>query len=81
MNLPDYEEIARLRLQLHDVTLQRDAFQVLARKEVAAIIREVLEVNPLIAEYKAHKPTLGMAYDPSPDRLNATTPKPRRRRV
>ena len=41
-NLPDYDEITRLRLRLAEVELQRDAFKAMAVKAVTEVIREVL---------------------------------------
>jgi hypothetical protein len=41
-NLPDYDEITRLRLRLAEVELQRDAFKAMAIKAVKEVIREVL---------------------------------------
>lgn len=38
----DYDDITRLRLQLHQAELQRDAFEKALRKEVLEIIRSVL---------------------------------------
>ena len=42
MNLPDYDEITRLRLRLAEVELQRDAFKAMAHKAVIELIRETL---------------------------------------
>jgi len=42
-NLPDYDEITRLRLRLAEVELQRDAFKAMADKAVTDLIREVLQ--------------------------------------
>jgi hypothetical protein len=42
-NLPDYDEITRLRLQLYQAELQRDAFKALADKAVTDLIREVMD--------------------------------------
>jgi len=41
---PDYyeDELTRLRLRLHEVELQRDAFKAMASKAVTELIREVL---------------------------------------
>ena len=41
-NLPDYDEITRLRLRLAEVELQRDAFKAMAVKVIAEVVREVL---------------------------------------
>jgi hypothetical protein len=42
-NLPDYDEITRLRLRLAEVELQRDAFKAMADKAVTDLIREVMD--------------------------------------
>jgi hypothetical protein len=42
-NLPDYDEITRLRLRLAEVELQRDAFKAMADKAVTGLIREVMD--------------------------------------
>lgn len=42
-NLPDYDEITRLRLRLAEVELQRDAFKALADKAVTDLIRQVMD--------------------------------------
>jgi hypothetical protein len=42
-NLPDYDEITRLRLQLYQAELQRDAFKALADKAVTDLIRQVMD--------------------------------------
>lgn len=42
-NLPDYDEITRLRLRLAEVELQRDAFKAMAHKAVTDLIREVMD--------------------------------------
>jgi hypothetical protein len=41
-NLPDYDEITRLRLRLAEVELQRDAFKAMAHHVLKDLIREVL---------------------------------------
>jgi hypothetical protein len=41
-NLPDYDEITRLRLRLAEVELQRDAFKAAAEKAVLELIRDAL---------------------------------------
>lgn len=38
----DYDEVTRLRLELHQMTIQRDAFKVLAAKAVQELIKETL---------------------------------------
>jgi hypothetical protein len=42
-NLPDYDEITRLRLRLAEVELQRDAFKAMADKAVTDLIRQVMD--------------------------------------
>ena len=42
MNLPDYDEITRLRLRIAEVELQRDAFKAMASHVLKDLIREVL---------------------------------------
>jgi hypothetical protein len=42
-NLPDYDEITRLRLRLAEVELQRDAFKAMADKAVTDLIRDVMD--------------------------------------
>ena len=42
-NLPDYNEITRLRLRLAEVELQRDAFKAMADKAVTDLIRQVMD--------------------------------------
>lgn len=84
MNLPDYDEIVHLRMQLHHTEMQRDAFKALARKEVMAMIRDVLEAERAIAagsfrvtssnQTLLAGPVLGMAYDPSPNWGKPATP-------
>jgi hypothetical protein len=41
-NLPDYDEITRLRLRLAEVELQRDAFKAMATHVLKDLIRDVL---------------------------------------
>ena len=38
-NLPDYNEITRLRLRLAEVELQRDAFKAMAEARLDVLIR------------------------------------------
>jgi hypothetical protein len=51
-NLPDYDEITRLRLRLAEVELQRDAFKAMATHVLKDLIREVLneQVKPKMIE-------------------------------
>jgi hypothetical protein len=57
-NLPDYDEITRLRLQLYQAELQRDAFKALADKAVTDLIREVLQREKPATDWAA----LGSTY-------------------
>jgi len=41
-NLPDYSEVERLRLQLYQTELQRDAFKAMAEARLDVLIREAL---------------------------------------
>jgi len=41
-NLPDYDELTRLRLRLAEVELQRDAFKAMATHVLKDLIRDVL---------------------------------------
>jgi hypothetical protein len=41
-NLPDYSEVERLRLQLYQTELQRDAFKAMATHVLKDLIRDVL---------------------------------------
>mgnify|MGYP000087163933 CR=1 FL=1 len=50
-NLPDYDEITRLRLRLAEVELQRDAFKAMAHKAVTDLIREVMAKEKWTTEY------------------------------
>jgi hypothetical protein len=50
-NLPDYDEITRLRLRLAEVELQRDAFKAMADKAVTDLIREVMAKEKWTTEY------------------------------
>lgn len=36
----DYDEVTRLRLELHQMTIQRDAFKAVAEKAVQELIKE-----------------------------------------
>lgn len=44
----DYDDVTRLRLQLHQAELQRDAFEKALRKEVLIVIREVASENAFL---------------------------------
>jgi hypothetical protein len=57
-NLPDYDEITRLRLRLAEVELQRDAFKAMADKAVTDLIREVLQKEKPVTDWAA----LGSTY-------------------
>jgi hypothetical protein len=57
-DLPDYDEITRLRLQLYQAELQRDAFKALADKAVTDLIREVLQREKPATDWAA----LGSTY-------------------
>lgn len=57
-NLPDYDEITRLRLRLAEVELQRDAFKAMADKAVTDLIREVLQKEKPATDWAA----LGSTY-------------------
>jgi hypothetical protein len=56
-NLPDYSEVERLRLQLYQTELQRDAFKAMAEARLDVLIREAL------AKQKPDYPTLAKGYD------------------
>jgi hypothetical protein len=83
VNLPDYDEVTRLRLRLNEVELQRDAFAAALRKEVLAVIRETIikEINAaseeLSRQIKALAPkTIEATYVVSPEdaaRIKAAT--------
>jgi len=62
-NLPDYDEITRLRLRLAEVELQRDAFKAMAVKAVTEVIREVLQKEKAPAIDYA---SLAKGYDEKP---------------
>ncbi len=42
-NLPDYDEITRLRLRLGEVELQRDAFKAALQDDVKVVIHDVIK--------------------------------------
>ncbi len=62
-NLPDYDEITRLRLQLYQAELQRDAFKALADKAVTDLIRQVLQKEKPATDWAALGSTY-YTYDP-----------------
>ena len=57
-NLPDYDEITRLRLRLAEVELQRDAFKAMAEARLDVLIREVLSKQKPATDWAA----LGSTY-------------------
>ncbi len=59
-NLPDYDEITRLRLRLAEVELQRDAFKAMAHRVLKDLIREVLQKE------KPDYQSLAKGYDEKP---------------
>ena len=59
-NLPDYSEVERLRLQLYQTELQRDAFKAMAEARLDVLIREVLQKE------KPDYQSLAKGYDEKP---------------
>jgi hypothetical protein len=57
-NLPDYDEITRLRLQLYQAELQRDAFKAMAEARLDVIVRDVLSKQKPATDWAA----LGSTY-------------------
>ena len=79
-NLPDYDEITRLRLRLAEVELQRDAFKAMAVKAVTEVIREVLQKEKapaidyasLAKGYDEKAPQAEVSYDRVSDDICTT---------
>lgn len=57
-NLPDYDEITRLRLQLYQAELQRDAFKAIAEARLDVLIRDALAKQKPATDWGA----LGSTY-------------------